>query len=189
MYSADNNVSRTLVSEEYRLLNESAAVMELPCGALSLKGRDAFDFLQRLSTNDVLHIANGNAGMTILVNEKAKIIDIVTVLHVGDEIILVLESREAVKMEQWLNRFLFTEDVLINNISAEYLHRLVIGKEGGKRIQELLNITMPEERTNSSGFMLQVSGGFVFQDFLWQLPAYHLFLKKNESDRIIEHLV
>lgn len=98
---------------------------------LFVKGREGGDLLQRLSTNDLGKLDAGPV-RTVLTTEKGKIVDVLTVLRLSDEILLVTGiSRAPNATEAWLNKFIIMEDVVVLSAADEYEHFLVPGGEGG----------------------------------------------------------
>jgi len=85
---------------------------------LKLAGKDALDFLHRLSTNDLRGLPDGGHRRTILVNEKGRIIDVVTVARSGETLTLIGSGGNGPGLAGWLERFIIMEDVRI----AEQAH-------------------------------------------------------------------
>ena len=52
-------------------------------GRLRATGDDALDLLNRLSTNKVVDLEPGQGAPTILTTDKGRILDVITVAHVG----------------------------------------------------------------------------------------------------------
>ncbi len=81
---------------------------------LSIKGTDGIDFINRISTNNFSNFTENSFKWTFFTNEKGKIIDLVLVLFFEKELILIgsYEYRDVLKNH--LEKYLFTEDVLIS---------------------------------------------------------------------------
>jgi folate-binding protein YgfZ len=154
------------MSEEYRLLTESAGLFEQNRAILSMTGKDCVDFLQRLSTNDVKSLSEGQTVTTILVTEKAKIVDIATVIRKNDELLLILQSNKAESVLKWLDKFLFTEDARIRDVTKEFNHFALVGEQA--------------ERLGNN-FSEHVQDGFFFQDCLWGERMVHCLVRKNQT--------
>jgi folate-binding protein YgfZ len=82
---------------------------------INLAGKDVLDFLHRMSTNDLRDLPDGGNRRTVLVNEKARIVDLVTVVRSGDAVSLIGSAGNARVLAQWLERFIIMEDVRITD--------------------------------------------------------------------------
>ena len=80
-------------------------------------GADRIDFLHRLSTNDLTAVRSGGGLQTVLLNEKARIIDVVTVLEYNDHALLSASPGNAQRIIQWLRKYVIMEDVRFTDIT------------------------------------------------------------------------
>lgn len=82
-------------------------------GRLFAKGKDAIDLLHRMSTNDLkpLEESAGRVAVTVLPNEKGRIVDVLTVIRddQGDVMLVTSAGREEAVV-QWLDKFTIMED-------------------------------------------------------------------------------
>ncbi len=114
---------------------------------LHLNGKDVLDFLQRISTNDVLNVEPYNYVTTLFTNEKGRLIDRTVLVRLEDDYFLVGSKKNDNILNRWLNKYIITEDVRIENKTGEYLILDVIGPQAesyltlicGREIDELDN--------------------------------------------------
>ena len=94
---------------------------------LSLKGNDGIDFINRISTNDFSYFTENSFKWTFFTSEKGKIIDLVLVLFFEKELILIgsFENRNVLKNH--LDKYLFTEDVLISECNNFRYYGILFG--------------------------------------------------------------
>lgn len=86
-------------------------------------GSDAHDFLQRMSTNDVIGAPMSKPFFNCFITEKARMVAVVEQINTSDdESLLWAEALHAEKLQQWLNNFLFAEEVEIHQIEKTYQH-------------------------------------------------------------------
>lgn len=78
--------------------------------AFEATGADVFDLLDRITTNSLAQFSVGNSRDTILINEKARIVDILSLKKTSETSALVVAANFA-ETVAWIDRFVFTEDV------------------------------------------------------------------------------
>ncbi len=102
---------------------------------VALRGNDAHDLLQRLSTNDLLKLAIGGVIKTILTNEKGRIIDLLSVLRLGtSELLLLGQTIGGHDLQRWLEKYIIMEDAVAENLTGTFRHLLIhdgMSKNGG----------------------------------------------------------
>ncbi len=127
------------VADEVRLLERGDAIVDFSDhGFLLLEGRDAVDFLNRISTNDFRTFRFGDSLQTILVTEKGRIIDSIIVVHRRDHLLLIVGRGAQDQVKQWIERFIISDDVRVVDRTGKYLlfatfhpqHVLEISVEG-----------------------------------------------------------
>lgn len=97
---------------------------------LFVRGQEGRDLLQRLSTNDLGQLDTGPV-QTVLTTEKGKIVDILTVLKLSDEMLLLAGiSRAPDATESWLNKFIIMEDIAVTSAADAFEHILLPGDQG-----------------------------------------------------------
>jgi folate-binding protein YgfZ len=104
-------------------------------GHLIATDRDRIDLLNRLSTNKLTTLQSGQLRQTVFTNSKARIIDVVTVLHRGDEVLIVTGDNRQDIMENWLRRNIFFNDKFQLS-KAEHLRHIGIFGEAAARVIE-----------------------------------------------------
>ncbi len=74
---------------DIQLLKNGTAVRDTSSfSTLEIKGNDALDFLNRISTNDLKNLKPGESIRTIFCSDKGRIIDSVLLVHEGTRLIL-----------------------------------------------------------------------------------------------------
>lgn len=101
---------------------------------LSMTGQDCLDFLQRISTNNVLSVGPGQPVQTVLTNEKGRIVDVVTVVKKTDAEVLVLgESETSGLLQSWIEKYIIMEDIRHEDVTDKYVQFLAYGSEATSR--------------------------------------------------------
>lgn len=119
----------SLIDELHSTLNKLTLIDHSYFGKLRLTGSDALDLLNRISTNDMSQLIVGSVCDTVFATPKGRIIDYVRVIRYDDYLILITRSMDSNLLLEWINRFIFLEDVKVENVSDQYLWFTVMGPE------------------------------------------------------------
>lgn len=96
---------------EYHAALEGAIIMERSHeGRIEARGRDRFELIHRISTNDVLNMAIGEGRPTIFTNANGRILDRVVVYHRGETALLTAEPGRGAPLTGYLQRQVFFND-------------------------------------------------------------------------------
>ncbi len=166
-------------------VKHSSAVYQTRNGTLLLEGKDARDFLQRMSTNDLVNLQVGQTASTVLVNEKARIVDVVTVINKGSGLLLVTSRGATNIVQEWLRRFIILEDIRVTDLSHEYETLLLAGENVHLEMQQI-ELPLPHLPPDRSFLELQMTNGkaIVANDSRWQYPACLLIAPRDEIRRL-----
>lgn len=96
---------------EYRAALEAAVLMDRSHeGRIEGAGRDRLALIQRMSTNDVLALAENEGCPTIFTTPVGRIIDRIIVYHRGDTALLLTDAGRGGAVQQYLQRNIFFND-------------------------------------------------------------------------------
>lgn len=131
MRSDGNRIlSFTDAAGEYEELKSGVLIHDLYYrDIVKLAGEEAFDFLHRISTNELNSLRDNEQKNTIFVNEKGRIIDRVTAFKFRDHALLLCNAGKGNMVEAWLERFIIMEDLVPKDISETYATLEVLGKQ------------------------------------------------------------
>ena len=96
---------------------------------IHMKGTDVLDFLQRISTNDVSKLEPFRYISTLFITEKGRLIDRTILVRTEGDYYLVGGKKNDAVIYRWLDRYIITEDVKIENKTGEHLILDVIGPQ------------------------------------------------------------
>lgn len=82
------------------------------------RGKDALNFLNGLSTNKIDNIPSNKVISTVVLTEKAKILDILHVFNLNDMIISVGNSENSEELFSFINKKILLQDIQLQNISS-----------------------------------------------------------------------
>lgn len=89
-------------------------------GFIELKGSDALDYIHRISTNNIKDLQREKIANTIFTSEKGKIIDFSKLINFQDYQILVCNRANVQKVNSWLQKYVITDDVKIEETNGKY---------------------------------------------------------------------
>ena len=98
---------------------------------LEMHGIEGLDLLQRISTNELTKMGIGEWMPTVLTNEKGRMIDLVWVGRISEDLLFLLAgAHTARKTKEWIEKFIIMEDVQITPPDRRFVHLAVIGETG-----------------------------------------------------------
>jgi len=134
------------VPGEYRAGIESAALFdESQRGLLRLGGRDQRSFLHRLLANRVRELAPGQGNANLLLSSKGKVLFDFELWVEAEATWLSCAPGRAAALAAALDVYLFSEDVKIEDRSAQSAPLTLCGPQAGRLLEELLGQAVPEE--------------------------------------------
>jgi tRNA-modifying protein YgfZ len=165
----------TSVDQEYDLIRQEAGVYRCSIAVFSLSGKEALDLFQRISTNDVASMVPGSVKSTVLVTEKAKIKDIVTLIVRENDVLLLSETRDYEALKLWIEKYIIIEDVVISDISDRYECAMIIGK----RAWEYLKLEYKLADVEASQIQERITAfpwGILMRNTAWKSPCFTLLM-------------
>lgn len=118
----------------YRSAREAGFVFLSPARSLiRMTGADRLDFLNRMSTNETVKLAPGQATETVLTDEKARILDDLVVLNLEKEVLMLSARAEPDFVMNWLNRYVIMDDVKLEAVPELNLMLLGSGDDDEKQ--------------------------------------------------------
>lgn len=104
---------------------------------VALTGADRMDLLHRLTTNEVQDLQPTQGRQTVLLTEKARIVDVVTVLVEADHILLHLTDTSAVTVQSWFKKYIVMDDVKVRDVSSAFGSFRVFGPQSALLLDDL----------------------------------------------------
>jgi aminomethyltransferase len=132
-------ISYTGINDEHQTVRKQAGVFDVShMGEFILKGPDALDLIQRVTTNDASRLTEGQAQYSCFTNEQGGIVDdlIVYCLSPHQSYMLVVNASNIEKDWQWLQQHNIL-GVEMHNISDKTCLLAIQGPEANKIVQQL----------------------------------------------------
>jgi aminomethyltransferase len=132
------------IISEHKAVRDSVGVFDVShMGEFIVSGSDAFDFVQRMTTNDVSKLNEGDVQYSCMCYENGGIVDDLLVYNKGDHFMLVVNASNIEKDLNWLRQSI-KGDVEIKNISDEISLLAVQGKNSLSTLQKLTDIDLSQ---------------------------------------------
>lgn len=134
------------VIEEHMRTRQRSALFDVShMGEVWVDGPDAIAFVNRLTTNDVTKLIDGQAHYSALTNENGGVVDDLLVYRFGPErLLLVVNAATTDKDWAWITSHKGDENVSLRNASAEYCQIAIQGPDAIGILQKLTDTKLDE---------------------------------------------
>src|SRR6476646_1370669 len=117
-----------VIEEHLRTRTHSGIFDVSHMGEIWVEGADAIDFVNRLTTNDVTKLVDGQAQYSALTNENGGVVDDLLVYRFDqDKLLLVVNASTTEKDWDWITSHKGDENIALTNASADYCQIAVQG--------------------------------------------------------------
>jgi len=114
-------------------------------GEVDVRGADAIAFVNRITSNDVTKLVDGQAQYTTLTTPQGTVIDDLLVYRfAADHLLLVVNASTTDKDWEWIKSHHAGESVELNNVSADYCQLALQGPDAQSILQKLTNQPLDE---------------------------------------------
>ena len=127
------------LAAEHNAVRNNAGLFDVShMGEVTVKGKDAFDYVNHLITNDLTTIGDGQVIYSLLCNENGGVVDDLLVYRKGkDDMYIVVNAANTDKDFAWFLKQKGNYDVEIKNISSETAQIALQGPKAEKILQKL----------------------------------------------------
>jgi aminomethyltransferase len=131
--------------EEHMAVRNSVGVFDVShMGEFTIRGPQALDLIQRVTSNDASKLVDGQAQYSCLPNETGGIVDDLIVYKIKDnDYMIVVNASNIEKDWNWISKF-NTKGADMKNISEEKCLFAVQGPKATTVLQKLTNINLSE---------------------------------------------
>lgn len=114
-------------------------------GEIDVLGSDAIPFVNRLTSNDVAKLVDGQAQYTALTTPQGTVIDDLLVYRLAaDHLLLVVNASTTEKDWEWIKSHHSGEAVHLNNVSSDYCQLALQGPDAQSILQKLTDLPLNE---------------------------------------------
>ncbi|MEP6705034.1 MAG: glycine cleavage system aminomethyltransferase GcvT [Acidobacteriota bacterium] len=134
------------VIEEHMATRTRAGLFDVShMGEIWVKGEDAIQFINSLTTNDVSKLVDGQAHYSALTNEKGGVVDDLLVYRFDqDKLLLVVNAGTTEKDWNWITSHKQDENITLTNASPDYCQIAVQGPEAVAIMKSLTDTNLDE---------------------------------------------
>ncbi len=152
-----------------------------------ITGPDAWDLLQRLTTNDMRTASAEMAVVTALLTPKGKIRSVFIVVAVDDGYLLIAGPGESVFLREMLQQqIFFMDDVRVTDVSDDWQVFQLAGKAAGQTMEEC---RLGWEGSDWQDGMVHHAGSMhAFWMERLELPSLYLLCPASEAKKVEEAL-
>jgi len=112
-------------------------------GEIDVRGPDAIPFVNRLTSNDVTKLSDGQAQYSALTTPAGTVIDDLVVYRLsGDHLMLVVNAGTTDKDWDWISSNHHHETVELNNVSDTYCQLALQGPDALSILQKLTSVSL-----------------------------------------------
>lgn len=130
------------IIEEHKRVRESVGVFDVShMGEVEVWGRDALDFVQKVTVNDASKLHDGRVQYSAMCYESGGIVDDLLVYHMDDHYMLVINAANIPKDLEWLHKQV-TGDVRLKNRSDDISLLAIQGPKSLATLQKLTTIDL-----------------------------------------------
>jgi aminomethyltransferase len=133
------------IEEHLRTRTHSGLFDVSHMGEIDVKGPDAVAFVNRLTSNDVTKLIDGQAQYSALTTPQGTVIDDLLVYRLApDHLLLVVNASTTDKDWEWIKSNHSGESVELKNVSSEYCQLALQGPDAQSILQTLTDVPLSD---------------------------------------------
>jgi glycine cleavage system T protein (aminomethyltransferase) len=133
------------VEEHLRTRNHSGLFDVSHMGEIDVRGPDAIPFVNRLTSNDVTKLTDGQAQYSALTTPSGTVVDDLLVYRLSaDHLLLVVNAGTTDKDWDWVSSHHAGENVELRNASSEYCQLAIQGPDALSILQKLTDLPLAD---------------------------------------------
>jgi aminomethyltransferase len=134
-----------VITEHLRTRNNVGLFDVSHMGEFWVEGEDAIAFVDKLTTNDVTKLVDGQAHYSALTRENGTVVDDLLIYRFDvDKLLLVVNAGTTEKDWDWITSHKADENITLTNASADYCQIAVQGKDAISILQKLTDTNLAE---------------------------------------------
>jgi aminomethyltransferase len=132
------------IIDEVKVVRDSVGVFDVShMGEIEIHGKDALDFMQKITTNDASKLPVGKVQYSAMCYKDGGIVDDLLVYQFGTHFMLVVNASNKDKDFNWMKENVFGDVKLIDR-SDDYSLLAIQGPQSLKTLQKLTEVNLSE---------------------------------------------
>jgi len=133
------------IEEHLRTRNHAGLFDVSHMGEVDVRGADAIAFVNRIASNDVSKLVDGQAQYSALTTPQGTVVDdLVIYRFAADHLLLVVNASTTEKDWEWITSHHSGESVELKNVSVDYCQLALQGPDAQTILQKLTNVPLAE---------------------------------------------
>ena len=133
------------IEEHLRTRNHAGLFDVSHMGEVDVRGPDAIAFVNRITSNDVNKLVDGQAQYTALTTPEGTVVDDLLVYRLAaDHLLLVVNAGTTDKDWEWIKSHHAGEAVELKNVSSEYCQLAIQGPDAQAILQKLTDVPLAD---------------------------------------------
>ncbi|WP_242922787.1 glycine cleavage system aminomethyltransferase GcvT [Pontibacter liquoris] len=178
--------------EEHNAVRNAVGIFDVShMGEFMVRGPQALDLIQRVTTNDAAKLEDGKVQYSCLPNENGGIVDDLLVYRFGEEeYMLVVNASNIDKDWDWISKY-NTQGVALENISDEMSLFAVQGPKATEALQSLTSIDLPAMvyYTFVKGEFAGVSDVIVSATGYTGAGGFEIYVKNQDARKVFDAIM
>src|SRR5829696_2676622 len=178
-------------SSGYAALRDGAGLVDPEgIGRIQLSGADRRSYLQGLLTNDIAALAPGTGCYAAMLTAQGRMMTDMRVLELGDSVLLDVPSQVTAAIRDHLDRFIFSEDVQVADVTAT---RVGIGLYGPRATDVLVAAGTeggaPSALFHSTRIRVAGTDALLVRSDTAGVPGYDLLVGAGQREQVAAALL
>ena len=176
---------------EYAAIRKSVGIFDQPQrGVVELTGKDRLEFLHRMITHDTRGLLPGQCRRAFLLSKQGRITADMIVMHEAQRTLIDLDVFQAAEITRELDKYLFSEEVKLRDVSASFHQIALHGPNGFKLIEHLIGIAMPPlEVMQHATVTIDGASGVVYRRDVTGSMGLHLIVPCEAASGVFARMV
>lgn len=149
----------------------------------NITGNDVVDFLQRVSTNEFSGLQINNFRSTFFLNNKGRIIDLVTVFNINNKIKILTSEINNSKVKDYFDKYVIADDVQFLELESDYIRCTLFGEEIINKFIFNLKLDRPV-----TGRFINFDNRLIMYHDFYKSRTLNIILKQDEKDFLVNQL-
>ncbi|MBU3698987.1 MAG: hypothetical protein FGM33_03115, partial [Candidatus Kapabacteria bacterium] len=167
---------------------QAAWVMRPRRSVIRMTGADRIDLLHRLTTNDMRSVAPGSGRQTVLLTEKARIIDVVTVLQDTDDALLIGSADTSSDILSWIRKYVIMDDVRLKDLTDQMSMIEIMGPRAADVTGDIVGIDVSDLGMSQWRKVPSAEGMLVVRTASPSELSYLIIAPNDNVEAIVEEL-